>query len=365
MDVDRFAFRLEYFNELAGVQQPFTLLYVTRRDGRDEVEINDLTHKRRFLSRTHVPTLKLADIIVGGKVTIFSRQYRVVDFEDDFTRRTLGKAKLPYCALLTSAGVSGNALPHVWRAVEQGGMRVSHCCMYTLSPEDVACLASGVDTPLDGGAIIGLCMVGEDSASAWGRIVETLIAAGSISASSVALCTPEHEPRIRAALFGAAEERLPSTRDIAGSMSDCTVACILPTHVRKGQAGDILMELYTRLGIGSGDLTVSALAVFDLDRRTAEDFLEVYKTVLPDFNDVAAEFAAGPMLAMEISGPDAVARVREVVGPREVEVAKRIRADTLRARYGTSPACPAVHCTDLPDDGPLDSEFLFTMVKPR
>jgi hypothetical protein len=95
MDIARYAFRLEINNELAGVLDHYQLLYYTRRDGKDEIEIIDPKHKRKFLSRTHYPGLKLADILVGGKITIYSRQYRVADFEDDFTRKELGKSKQP------------------------------------------------------------------------------------------------------------------------------------------------------------------------------------------------------------------------------------------------------------------------------
>lgn len=34
------------------------------------------------------------------------------------------------------------------------------------------------------------------------------------------------------------------------------------------------------------------------------------------------------------------------------------RPESLRARYGESPAKPGVHCTDLPEDGPLEVEAL-------
>lgn len=64
-----------------------------RRDGKDDIEIIDLKHKRKFLSRMHYPALGLKDILIGGKVTIYSRQYRVADFDDEFTRDALGKSK--------------------------------------------------------------------------------------------------------------------------------------------------------------------------------------------------------------------------------------------------------------------------------
>lgn len=41
--------------------------------------------------------------------------------------------------------------------------------------------------------------------------------------------------------------------------------------------------------------------------------------------DLTLELCSGPLVALEVSGPEAVARVREIVGPRDVEVGKRVR----------------------------------------
>ena len=95
MDVCRYAFRLEITNELAGVIDAYRLFYYVRRDGKDDIEIIDSKHKRKFLSRMHYPALQLKDVLIGGKVTIYSRQYRVADFDDEFTRDALGRSKQP------------------------------------------------------------------------------------------------------------------------------------------------------------------------------------------------------------------------------------------------------------------------------
>lgn len=70
MDAERYAFRLEFFNELSAINDVFQLLYYVRRDGKDEIELMDPKRKRRFLSRVHYPGLKLADIVIGGKITM-------------------------------------------------------------------------------------------------------------------------------------------------------------------------------------------------------------------------------------------------------------------------------------------------------
>lgn len=84
------------------------------------------------------------------------------------------------------------------------------------------------------------------------------------------------------------------------------------------------------------------------------------------------EVSTGPMVAIEVCGEDAVQRVREIAGPRDVEVARRVRGDCLRAKYGIPGGAGAgpgvraklgVHTTDLAEDGPLEAEFLFRLVE--
>lgn len=71
------------------------------------------------------------------------------------------------------------------------------------------------------------------------------------------------------------------------------------------------------------------------------------------------EYSSGPMIVMEVCGPDAVPRLRALAGPREPEVARRIRPACVRARFGVTGARPGVHVTDLQEDGPLESENVF------
>jgi nucleoside-diphosphate kinase len=83
------------------------------------------------------------------------------------------------------------------------------------------------------------------------------------------------------------------------------------------------------------------------------------------------EYSSGPFVALEICGEDAVAQLRSIVGPRDVDVALRVRGHTLRAKYGVpsstggpgSTAKLGLHCTDLAEDGPLECEYIFCMAE--
>ena len=123
--------------------------------------------------------------------------------------------------------------------------------------------------------------------------------------------------------------------------------------------------------------------------------------LLPPPQELISEYCAGPLLALEVSGEGAVARLRELAGPRDPEVARMVRCvaqlqqagraaaakashhalvhslpahaphplplacrpSTLRARFGATPARPGLHVTDLPEDGPLECEYMFGILE--
>lgn len=63
---------------------------------------------------------------------------------------------------------------------------------------------------------------------------------------------------------------------------------------------------------------------------------------------------SGPCVAIEVRAEKAVSAFRELCGPSDPAVAKHIRPDTLRAKFGTDRLKNAVHCTDLAEDGTLE-----------
>lgn len=78
---------------------------------------------------------------------------------------------------------------------------------------------------------------------------------------------------------------------------------------------------------------------------------------------MAQELSAGLCLAMEVHGDDAVNRLRKIAGPRDVDVAQRIRQHTLRAKYGKTIPQNAIHVTDLEEDGRTESEYFFSVLE--
>merc|ERR1719321_1679115 len=138
---------------------------------------------------------------------------------------------------------------------------------------------------------------------------------------------------------------------------NCTL-CVVKPHAFHS-AGEIVSSILQK------GFEISAMGIWYMDRATAEEFLEVYKGILPEYHDICAQFCSGPSLVMEVRQDDAVNKMREFAGPHDPEVAKHLRPDTLRAKYGIDRVQSGVHCTDLEEDGLLDVEYFFHILHNR
>ena len=132
--------------------------------------------------------------------------------------------------------------------------------------------------------------------------------------------------------------------------------CVIKPHiVTAGLAGQVIDTILEE------GFEISAMQMFHLDRPTAEEFFEVYRGVLPEFTAMAEAMTTGPCIVMEIRQESAVQSFRELCGPMDPEIAKNLRPNTIRARFGHDRTRNAVHCTDLPEDGALECEYWFVI----
>jgi len=132
---------------------------------------------------------------------------------------------------------------------------------------------------------------------------------------------------------------------------------IKPHIVRNGQLGEVLNSIL------SNGFEVSALELFNLSRPVIEEFYDVYKGVLPEYLPLIEHLSNGPLVALEIRQEDVVTKFRDFVGPSDPEIAKHLRVNTLRSKFGVDRVKNAVHCTDLPEDGVLECEYFFSILQ--
>ena len=84
--------------------------------------------------------------------------------------------------------------------------------------------------------------------------------------------------------------------------------------------------------------------------------------MLPEYSKKVIELTSGPILAIEVSGSNAVAALRDVAGPHDPDIARVIRPSTIRAKHGVDKVLNSVHVTDMAEDGPLEVEYFFSLL---
>ena len=255
---------------------------------------------------------------MGSELTVYSRKLKIVDYGDDFT-----KSKLVAAMEKTIAKVPIGALAPAMTAVYSNGLRINK--MKTVAGP--------------GGKEVAMEVVAQGAVAAYAA----LGCPGTCSESAEAAEAEGAE------VFGA-----PTPSCAAGQ--DCSLALVLPHAVVDGQAGLIIDK------IAASGLEISCVQLFSLGRANAAEFLEVYKGVVPEYQKKVIELTAGPCIAVEVRGADAVAQLRAVAGPHDPDIARVIRPGTVRADCGIDKVQNAVHVTDLPEDGQLEVEYFFSML---
>lgn len=137
--------------------------------------------------------------------------------------------------------------------------------------------------------------------------------------------------------------------------TNCTCCVIKPHILQAGLAGQIIDTILEE------GFEISAMQLFNMDKPTAEEFFEIYKGVLPEFSAIIDQMINGPCIVLEIRQENVVKAFRDLCGPMDPEIAKNLRPNTLRARFGIDRCRNAVHCTDLPEDGSLETEYWFSI----
>lgn len=348
MAEQNYSFNVEWYDAQAELVRPYLLYYF----GNDNtLEMYDVRNRRTFLKRCKFPSVTLSDLFVGAQLTVYARQLKVVGYADETTKRELSQ-KQSRSLLIIKPGQSratidqkvGNLLNGIYK----DGFTVSRLKSLLLD-ERQACEFFGDRqmtqraADLTGGPVVAMEVVGADVAN---RLGYTMGNEGHISSDRDADMESKY-------LFSN-----PSLGSSAAEGQATTTVCVIKPHaVMAGDAGDIISRI-----IKAG-FNVSAMEMYNMDKTAASEFMEVYKGVVPEYHALTDQLAAGPSIALQIvGGPDVVQQFREFCGPADPEVARQIRSSTLRAAFGKDKVCNGVHCTDLPEDGALESEFFFSIL---
>lgn len=137
-------------------------------------------------------------------------------------------------------------------------------------------------------------------------------------------------------------------------LNNCSLCLIKPHILAEGQVGSVIDMILT------AGFEISAMELFNLSRPVVEEFMDVYKGVLPEYLPLIEHLSNGPLIALEVRQENAVCSFKELCGPHDPEIAKHLRPNTIRAKFGEDRVRNAVHCTDMAEDGELEVRYFFS-----
>ncbi len=130
---------------------------------------------------------------------------------------------------------------------------------------------------------------------------------------------------------------------------ELTFSIIKPNAVKKNVMGDVI-SFFEKSG-----LKVAAAKLTVLSRKKCEEFYAEHKE-RPFFGELVDFMTSGPVLLMALSGENAVAKNREIMGATDP---KKATAGTIRAKHGDSMGENAVHGSDSPASAQRELALFF------
>ncbi|XP_011146299.1 nucleoside diphosphate kinase 7 [Harpegnathos saltator] len=375
---DRYVFEAEWYDKIASLLKKFYLYYFPSDN---TIELFDLKTRKTFLKRTRCEGIKADDIYVGAVVTIFSRNMKITSYADTYTKNKL-QTHMEKVFVFLKPDVL-DKMGEILKMILNYDFQITNMKMMKLTPDEVTEHYPMKDTDnktciinyLTSGPVVALELLGKHGVARWKELAgpKDSNEACSTARSSLRACYGKDE--IHNAVYGSenveratqelqyffpdAKSKTKGPKNTA-TLQDCTCCIIKPHAVQAKLAGAIIDD------IQKAGYTINAVQQFHVNHVNAEEFLEIYKGVLPEYNAMVTELHSGPCVVMEVSrkdeGQNVIADFRNLCGPRDPEIARQIRPGTLRAKYGKTKAQNAVHCSDLPEDGVLEVEYFFKIL---
>jgi len=344
MPKDICTFVLEWFDQNAQMVRKFHMKFFKADN---TLQLYDLDNSRIFLKRISYPSVKYEDLHLGACLYIYGRQFYIVEIADGTTKATLEKTRKDFFLLLGDSAAKDIGL--ILSKLQSQGVNVFKMRMVHLSGREAT--KYGIKSEIKDGIYVALKLVIPPN-SVWTEYKEDLAANLIAKYGATSIYISELGDVVADAFF--------EINDIKIASADGhNTLCIIKPHVQKEKnTGDVI------LAIEKAGFEITGIDMTNIDGRTAEEFFGVYRGVIPEYADSVKEFSSGPSIALQIHGQDEgiVEKFREFCGPYNVELAKVLRPNSLRSQFGQNAAMNAVHCTDLPEDGGLESKYFFTLL---
>lgn len=319
-------FAAEWYDPIA---REVTKLYLKffLEDGTIELLKNGVKQST-FLKRIHYPQVTLQDMYIGSTVSVYNRVITLTDYANSGTRDYMMSRETHFLCIVKTRSI--HRLGKLFEAVDKHRLSIGRTRTANIS-------LAGYD--VDSGDIV-FEFVGIE-----GQNDENFIA--DVEKLGLEVFTIKS-----------------TTQEITEVMSNfsgvtipdnCTLCFLKPHILRNGEVGDCLGDI-----VDAG-FKIEALLSLHLSMDIVEFMFEVYRGIYPNYHKMVEHMCSGPCLAVMISSAsgNSVAEFRNYCGPLDPQLSKVVRPKSLRARFGIDSTYNVLHCTDLPDDGTMECEYVF------
>ncbi|DAZ95910.1 TPA: hypothetical protein N0F65_012621, partial [Lagenidium giganteum] len=347
-DEQHLSFFVEWLDPQSAQIKPFILHFY----GDGTLELVERHTKRPFLKRIRIPSVQAPNLFVGASVTIYSRQMNIIEAANVYTQCKATARTMKAMLVIHPRGYS--SIGQIISSLERAQTQITNMALVKLERKHLDTLNAVAGSsmrrslPFDARALEDVSVLVEvnlPTSNSFEDINAALESASLIQyVVSAADCGWE--------TFAKAGPLQPTA-----VLDNCSLCLIRPRILREGRVGDIL-DAILRQGF-----EISALNVLHLRMSDADEFFAVYKGVIRHYNEVLKYMCSGPCIALEIRGEDVVRRFRDACGPFDVDIAKVLQPASIRANFGKSTLLNAVHCTDCPEDGVLECQFIFNLLQ--
>ncbi|KAL4497982.1 hypothetical protein ABPG72_014839 [Tetrahymena utriculariae] len=131
MSEEKFAFITEWYDNNASLIRVYHLYYYLH-DG--ALEMYDAKTRKLFLKKCDYPSIQLKDLYIGAIVNIFSRQHKIVDYADNYTRNNFDQQRQKTLALIKPDAYTN--IGKIIQAIEDNNFTINNLKMCKLNLRD-------------------------------------------------------------------------------------------------------------------------------------------------------------------------------------------------------------------------------------
>uniref|UniRef100_A0A7S0SZ01 DM10 domain-containing protein n=1 Tax=Chromulina nebulosa TaxID=96789 RepID=A0A7S0SZ01_9STRA len=337
-------FIVEWYDPLPQLKKTYLLKYYVDSH---MVEMVDVRNKKLFLKKSPLTNdISSSEFFVGGKVLLYSRELDIVDYGDLKTRDKLQYQSKSISLLLTYNVY--NDWGNIIHEIERNHTIVKYKSIILNNSQ-----SSDISTQLKLNHYIQDVLV--QNVSLYLSININTNANSNINdilseyVSDIVISNNQTE-------YNLINELAKSSQPTA--LFDSSTCVIIKPHIVKSKQAGLIIDYIIKQGY-----EISCINSLFFDKIQSEEFLEVYKGVIPDFSDHVIQLSNGLSVALEVRAEDAVNTFRITAGPWDIGMAKELYPkSSIRGLYGIDNVKNSIHCTDLSQDAVMECQYCFSLM---